>query len=154
LGFFKIYPDRDDIELPTRGTRHAAAYDLQVFLPDGKSLVLSTPTLLSTGVGLNLTPLFRPEVELVPYALVLPRSSAPHRGYSVQVGLIDADYCRSGNEIRVWVLPHALTLINPGDKIAQLLIYGGHVPDSFNVWGLPNDFFDSDRQGGFGSTGR
>jgi dUTP pyrophosphatase len=136
--------------IPTYATRGAAAVDLiaainePIFLMRGGKSVL-----IPTGISIHIkNPNF--------CAVILPRSGLGHKNGLVLgngVGLIDSDY-----QGEIMVSAHARlngdmagVEINPGDRIAQLMllpvIHASFVPVS--------EFTDESQrgEGGFGSTG-
>lgn len=126
--------------LPTRGSAHAAGLDLYttqeaVFEIDGQ---VGT---LSTGVAVEI-----PEGY---YGRIAPRSSlAARHGVTIWGGVIDADY---RGEIKVMVQVKWPWRVNPGDRIAQLIIEKIETPEP--VW--DKELEETARgAGGFGSTGK
>ncbi|HVU82459.1 MAG TPA: dUTP diphosphatase, partial [Rhodanobacteraceae bacterium] len=85
-------------------------------------------------------------------ALILPRSGLGHKHGLVLgnlTGLIDADY-QGPLMISCWNRGRAPFTIQPGDRIAQLLV----TPVARVAWRVVEDFAASTRgAGGFGSTG-
>jgi dUTP pyrophosphatase len=104
------------------------------------------------------------EVALVPTGLVIEvpegmflgifaRSSTPlKRGLMIAngVGVIDADYCGPGDEVKVQVLnfTQSPVRLKAGDRIAQGLL----LPITRVEWNEV-DTIDRETRGGFGSTG-
>lgn len=75
--------------------------------------------------------------------LLLGRSSTTLRGLVIHPGVIDPDF---SGEVKILVSsPRGITIINPGDRIAQLLILPSH-HDRYKSTGRLRD-------GGLGSTG-
>jgi len=85
-------------------------------------------------------------------ALILPRSGLGHKHGLVLgnlTGLIDADY-QGPLMISCWNRSSVAFTIQPGDRIAQLLV----TPVARVVWRVVEEFAPSERgSGGFGSTG-
>ena len=85
-------------------------------------------------------------------ALILPRSGLGHKHGLVLgnlTGLIDADY-QGPLMISCWNRGNVAFTIQPGDRIAQLLV----TPVARVVWRVVEEFAPSERgAGGFGSTG-
>ena len=85
-------------------------------------------------------------------AIILPRSGLGHKHGIVLgnlVGLIDSDY-QGELKISCWNRSKDSFLINPGDRIAQLIF----VPVIQVQFQTVEDFVTSDRSdGGFGSSG-
>jgi len=132
--------------LPERGTEGAAGVDLRACLDEALELGPGACQLIGTGLALHLE-----DPGLA--AVILPRSGLGHRHGIVLgnlVGLIDSDY---QGEIMVscWNRGHESFRIEPGDRIAQLVVVPV-VPVDFDVV----DSFDESRRGagGFGHTGR
>jgi len=86
-------------------------------------------------------------------AVILPRSGLGHKNGIVLgnlVGLIDADY-QGPLMLSVWNRSQAAFTIQPGDRLAQLVL----VPIVRAELNLVDEFVASDRgAGGFGHTGR
>lgn len=85
-------------------------------------------------------------------AMILPRSGLGHKHGLVLgnlVGLIDADY-QGGLKVSLWNRSQNAYTIEPGDRIAQLVI----VPIVQATWQIVEQFKRTDRaDGGFGHTG-
>ena len=130
--------------LPTRAYEHDAGFDL--YAVEELTLAPGARAAVRTGIAIEL-----PRRHA---GLVLPRSGlAAQHGISVvnAPGLIDEGY---RGEVRVLLLntdretPFA---INPGDRIAQLILVRVEVPEVEEVAALDT----SERaEGGFGSSGR
>lgn len=129
-----------DATLPTRGSPHAAGYDLYAPLPvliptGGRQLVL-------TGIALAIPPGH--------YGRIAPRSGhALKLGLHILAGVIDEDY---RGEIAVLALNtgHEPVRLPAGAKIAQLILERISTPEVVEVHALPT----TDRgEAGFGSTG-
>lgn len=76
--------------------------------------------------------------------LLLGRGSSTLKGLIVHPGVIDPDFT---GQIKALVSsPKGITVISPGDRIAQMLI----LPSRHSLWPSENT---NKRQGGFGSTG-
>lgn len=125
---------------PTRGSAHAVGYDLcacdhETLMPGQRSLIL-------TGIAVAI-----PEGC---YGRVAPRSGLANRfGADVLAGVIDPDY---RGEVGVILINHGARdiIINPGDRIAQLILERCEVVQVVEV----SDLDSTDRgAGGFGSTG-
>mgnify|MGYP001047290350 CR=1 FL=1 len=135
----------DDIPLPAYATDGSAAMDLRA-APD--ATVVITPgdsTLIPTGLAIHVA-------DPGWCALILPRSGLGHKHGLVLgnlTGLIDADY-QGPLMISCWNRGNAPFTIQPGDRIAQLLV----VPVARVMWRVVDEFAPSERgTGGFGSTG-
>lgn len=131
--------------LPTVATAGAAGLDLTAFIDEPLVLAPGERRLVPTGISIAL-----PGPHLV--GLVFARSGLASRvGIQLAngVGVIDSDY---RGEIQV-ALQHAGSepyVVNPGDRIAQLVI----VPVVAVAWNEVEELSRSERgEGGFGSTG-
>ena len=86
-------------------------------------------------------------------AMILPRSGLGHKHGIVLgnlVGLIDSDY-QGEIFVSLWNRGHEVFLLNPLDRIAQLVV----VPVLQVAFNIVEDFEESHRgTGGFGSTGK
>ena len=84
--------------------------------------------------------------------MILPRSGLGSKGLVIGnlVGLIDSDY-QGELTITAWNRSNAAMTINPGDRIAQLII----VPILHAEFDVVEDFHKSTARGtgGYGSTG-
>lgn len=124
--------------LPTRGSPGAAGLDLYAdgYADAGPGDVVS----IATGISVAI-----PEGYV---GLVWPRSGlAFKRGVQVLAGVVDADY---RGEVRVLLTAQAPMQINPGDRIAQLLIQPVEMVTAEEAETLPETVRG---HGGFGSTG-
>lgn len=128
-------------KVPTRGTQFSAGADLyaveQQVIPPGAQAVIPT------GICIELLEFY--------YGQIAPRSGlAVKYGIMVMAGIIDADY---RGEIKVVLYnsdKKAHFIVNPGDRIAQLIIKRQYAFD-FKVVDELSDTVRAD--GGFGSTG-
>jgi dUTP pyrophosphatase len=132
--------------LPTYATAGSAGLDLRAVLDAPLPLAPGATTLVPTGLAIH--------VEDPGYAaLVLPRSGLGHKHGIVLgnlVGLIDSDY-QGQLMVSVWNRGQAAFTIEPGERIAQLVI----VPVAQVQLNVVEDFTASERGGGgFGSSGR
>lgn len=164
----KLHPDAT---LPTRSTTHAAALDVSACLADERHVKFWSPGASQVveiageapsrdGV-LTLAP---GERALIPTGLSMtaghghcvkayPRSSSIKTGLTLinAVGLIDADYA---GEVMLTVINHsnATQTIRHGDRLAQIQVEPVLPVDVQECDELPA--VESNRTGGFGSTGR
>lgn len=137
LEFLRLSPNAI---LPTRGSAASAGLDIY----SSQHLVLKAGERfgVSTGIAVEIPPEH--------YGRVAPRSGiALNRGIDVMAGVIDSDY-RGEVKCLLVNLGTEPFEINPGDRIAQLIIERIAILEP--VWG--EDLTDTVRSaGGFGSTG-
>ncbi len=136
--------------LPTYQSDMAAGIDLHACIDAPLSLAAQSPAqLISAGIALHIG-----DVSVA--ALIVPRSGLGHRHGLVVgnlVGVIDADYT-GPIMVSAWnrsAAGSAPVVINPGDRIAQMLF----VPVLRPVFEVVDDFATVTARGagGFGSTG-
>jgi len=130
--------------IPEVGTPGSAGVDLRACLDEPVTLAPDETILIGTGIAIHLEdPGF--------CAMILPRSGLGHRGLVLGnlVGLIDSDY-QGELKISIWNRGQAPQTIEPGDRIAQMVITPVIQPTFIEV----DDFESSARgEGGFGHTG-
>ncbi len=135
----------NEIPLPTYSTEGSAGMDLRVVLDEPLQLAPGETQLLDTGISIYLE-----DPHLA--AVLLPRSGLGHKHGIVLgnlVGLIDSDY-QGPLKISVWNRGNDHFTVNPGDRIAQLVI----VPVVQAQFEVVEEFAETDRgEGGFGSSG-
>ena len=135
-----------EIPLPERATTGSAGVDLRACLDAPLVLEPGACELIGTGLAIHLD-----DPGLA--AMLLPRSGLGHKHGIVLgnlVGLIDSDY-QGELKVSLWNRGEAAFRIEPGDRIAQLVVVPV-VPASFEV---VENFGASERgAGGFGHTGR
>lgn len=161
----QIHPDAT---LPARATQHSAAMDVSACLPDGAHVTIygawggHSPDYRTVTADSPLT-LMPGERALIPtgwkmccdpgYSIKLyPRSGlSVKRGLSLSnaVGVVDADY-RGEVCVALVNLDSAPQVIEHGDRLCQMMLERVE-PCELVVGKLPDT--DSDRNGGFGSTG-
>jgi dUTP pyrophosphatase len=132
---------------PVRATDNSAAYDLYSIYggnikPMGKSII-------KTGISVQIPTLSEP---FKVYGRIASRSGLSAKyGLEVGAGVIDADYDK---EICVILHNHSETeySYNPYERIAQLILEVHITPPIIEVDNL--DTVNSNRIGGFGSTGK
>lgn len=142
LTFQKTDNCPDCVQLPEYKTDLAAAFDLQAannatILPKSKAVI---------GTGLRV---------LIPenfYVRIESRSGLSAK-FSMEkgAGIIDADYC---DEWKVILYNHSDTTFHvvAGDRIAQAIV--APCIQAYLEWGqVPDKHPESNRNGGFGSTG-
>ena len=131
--------------LPAYATSASAAIDLRAALDDALHLAPGDAALVPSGLAIHIR-----DPRLC--ALVLPRSGLGHKHGIVLgngTGLIDADY-QGPLLISVWNRGVAGFSIEPGDRIAQLLL----LPIVRADLQVVDTFETSERgSGGFGHTG-
>jgi dUTP pyrophosphatase len=131
--------------LPAYATDASAGLDLRAAIESPLVLEPGDTALVPSGISLHLG-----DPQLC--AVVLPRSGLGHRHGIVLgngTGLIDADY-QGPLLISVWNRGHAAFTIEPGDRIAQLVV----LPVVRVSLQVVDTFADSARgAGGFGHTG-
>lgn len=135
----------DEWPLPAYATEASAGMDLRAALDAPLVLEPGDAALVPSGIALYLG-----DPQLC--AVVLPRSGLGHRHGIVLgngTGLIDADY-QGPLLISVWNRGHEAFTIQPGDRIAQVLV----LPVVRVSLQVVDTFADSARgTGGFGHTG-
>ncbi|MDX9687748.1 MULTISPECIES: dUTP diphosphatase [Halopseudomonas] len=131
--------------LPTYATEGSAGLDLRAMLDAPLILEPGQTHLLPTGLAIHIA-----DPGLA--AMILPRSGLGHKHGIVLgnlVGLIDSDY-QGELMVSVWNRGHASFTIEPGERIAQLVL----VPVVQARLEVVDAFDDSQRgAGGFGHTG-
>ena len=135
----------DEWPLPAYATEASAGMDLRAALDAPLVLEPGDAALVPSGIALRLG-----DPQLC--AVVLPRSGLGHRHGIVLgngTGLIDADY-QGPLLISVWNRGHEAFTIQPGDRIAQVMV----LPVVRVSLQVVDTFADSARgTGGFGHTG-
>ena len=135
----------DEWPLPAYATEASAGLDLRAALEAPLVLGPGETALLPSGIAIHLA-----DPHLC--AVVLPRSGLGHRHGIVLgngTGLIDADY-QGPLLISVWNRGHEAFTIQPGDRIAQVMV----LPVVRVSLQVVDTFADSARgTGGFGHTG-
>lgn len=143
----KILDERIRDNMPAYGTPGSAGLDLRAAITASLRLEPGQVELIHTGLSLHLgDPGFA--------AMILPRSGLGHKQGLVLgnlVGLIDSDY-QGPLMVSAWNRGQAPVIINPMDRIAQLVI----VPVVQAQFTIVEEFgAGTDRgAGGFGSTGK
>lgn len=135
----------DSWPLPTYATEASAGMDLRAAIEAPLTLEPGDAALLPSGIAIHVA-----DPGLC--AVVLPRSGLGHRHGIVLgngTGLIDADY-QGPLLISVWNRGRDAFTIEPGDRIAQLVV----LPIARVTLQVVDTFIDSARgTGGFGHTG-
>jgi dUTP pyrophosphatase len=129
-------------KLPTQGTSQSAGYDLYAF----ENINIEPNTLEKVRTGIFIT------CPKNTYGRIAPRSGLAYKNWiNVMAGVIDRDYT---HEIMVLLFNHGKDTftINKGDRIAQIIFEKICNPE-FNILSEETKLDDTDRKGGFGSTG-
>jgi dUTP pyrophosphatase len=135
-----------DYPLPQYATEGSAGVDLRAMLETPIELKPGDTHLVPSGIAVYLAdPGYA--------AIVLPRSGLGHKHGIVLgnlVGLIDSDY-QGQLFVSVWNRGQTSFVINPGERIAQLVV----VPVAQVQFEVVEAFTATQRgEGGFGSSGR
>jgi dUTP pyrophosphatase len=134
-----------EIPLPQHATPGSAGMDLRACIDAPLSLAPGAAELIPTGISIYIA-----DPRLA--AVLLPRSGLGHKNGIVLgnlVGLIDSDY-QGPLMVSVWNRSSASFVINPGDRIAQMVF----VPVVQVGFEVVEDFSATARgAGGFGSSG-
>tara|TARA_R100001463_G_scaffold124447_1_gene181407 strand:- start:761 stop:1222 length:462 start_codon:yes stop_codon:yes gene_type:complete len=142
LGCYKL---KENAKLPTKGSHHAACYDL--YSCSDAPIVIDPKERMLIPIGLVLD---------IPHgfsARIHTRSGMAAKkgiGLSVSQGIIDSDYVE---EVFVPMVNNTNKSfsIHPGDRIAQLELVREIVADVYETQERPEQ--KTNRDGGFGSTG-
>lgn len=134
-----------EFPLPAYATSGSAGLDLRACLTAPLCLQPGQTELVSTGMSIHLAdPGYA--------AMILPRSGLGHKNGIVLgnlVGLIDSDY-QGPLMVSVWNRSNDHFTLNPGDRLAQLII----VPVVQATFEVVENFGASERgEGGFGHSG-
>jgi deoxyuridine 5'-triphosphate nucleotidohydrolase len=132
-----FYPES---KVPTQSKRGDAGYDLYCCEAKPVTLYPNERYAFSTGVGMS--------IPLGYYGRIAGRSGLAIKGIDVLGGIIDHGY--TGLIKAILINDGPALIINPGDRIAQLIIEACH-----SVTFVPVDYLDDTERGvgGFGSTG-
>ncbi|KAI9485930.1 MAG: dUTPase-like protein [Benjaminiella poitrasii] len=127
-------------KLPTRGSEHAAGYDLycahDIVIPAQGKAIVATDISLAIPVG--------------HYGRVAPRSGLASKHHlDTGAGVIDADY-RGPLGVLIFNFSQTDYTVSRGDRIAQLIIEKISTPEVVEVDSLDESVRGA---GGFGSTG-
>lgn len=135
-----------EFPMPRYATDGSAGMDLYACLDEHLHVAPGETHLVPTGIAIHLD-----DPHLA--AMILPRSGLGHKHGIVLgnlVGLIDSDY-QGQIFISVWNRGQQQFTIEPGDRIAQMII----VPVALANFKVVPEFTPSQRgEGGFGHTGR
>lgn len=135
-----------DIPLPEYATAGSAGMDLRACIDAPMNIAAGQTELIGTGIAMYIgDPGYA--------ATLLPRSGLGHKHGIVLgnlVGLIDSDY-QGELKVSVWNRSDKDYLIEPGDRIAQLVV----VPVVQAQLKVVDEFATSERgEGGFGHSGK
>lgn len=134
----------DNAKTPTRGSEYAAGYDLYADIDTSVTILPHETVKIGTGIAI--------ELDKGTFGAIFARSGiATKKGLrpSNCVGVVDSDY---RNEVIVALHndSNLTRFINPGDRIAQLVVLP-FVEVDFNI---VDELSETQRGGGgFGSTG-
>ena len=130
---------------PAYATPGSAGMDLQAFLESPVTINPMQALLIPTGISISLAPGYEAQIR--------PRSGLAAK-YGVTVlnapGTVDSDY---RGEVKVLLInlgpsPH---IINPGDRIAQMVVHSVEKVE----WEVTDTLDETERgDGGFGHTGK
>lgn len=134
-----------EFPLPQHATAGSAGMDLRACIDAPLTLGAGAAELIPTGISIYIA-----DPQLA--AVLLPRSGLGHKSGIVLgnlVGLIDSDY-QGPLMVSLWNRGAAHFVINPGDRIAQMVF----VPVARVEFDVVEDFSATARgAGGFGSSG-
>ena len=134
-----------EFPLPSHATAGSAGMDLRACIDAPFELAAGATSLVPTGISIYIE-------DPTLAAMLLPRSGLGHKSGIVLgnlVGLIDSDY-QGPLMISVWNRGSVAFTINPGDRIAQMVV----VPVVQVAFDVVEDFSLTKRgDGGFGSSG-
>lgn len=134
-----------EFPLPAYATEGSAGIDLRAMVEKPLTLEPGQTELLPTGMAIHIE-------DPALAAMILPRSGLGHKHGIVLgnlVGLIDSDY-QGQLMVSCWNRGHTTFTIEPGERIAQLVI----VPVVQAKLDIVESFEESDRgAGGFGHSG-
>jgi dUTP pyrophosphatase len=135
-----------EFPLPQYATQGSAGLDLRACNQDALTIEPGKVELIATGIAIHIA-----DQNLA--AVIIPRSGLGHKHGLVLgnlVGLIDSDY-QGQIMISCWNRSRESFTINPGDRIAQLVI----VPITRAEFEIVDEFVATDRGvGGFGHSGK
>ncbi|KAK9896876.1 dUTP diphosphatase [Cystobasidium minutum MCA 4210] len=138
---FLVQRTKEHAKLPTRGSSHAAGYDL--YAAEEKTVPARGKALISTGLIIAV-----PEGT---YGRVAPRSGLASKFMiDTGAGVIDEDY---RGEVFVLLFNHAETdyQVSVGDRVAQLVLERIATPEVTEVESMAETVRGA---GGFGSSGK
>ena len=141
----KVAKTEPHAKMPTKGSEHAAGWDL--YCLEDTIVSFRTSVKLRTGLRVAIPEGFEGQVRarssLGSKGLILPHS----------IGTIDADYRGELFVLMTWIGEGESYKVKSGERIAQLVI--APIPDVRFSEVDVGELGDTDRgEGGFGSTGR
>ena len=141
----KVAKTEPHAKMPTKGSEHAAGWDL--YCLEDTIVSFRTSVKLRTGLRVAIPEGFEGQVRarssLGSKGLILPHS----------IGTIDADYRGELFVLMTWIGEGESYKVKSGERIAQLVI--APIPDVQFAQVEVGDLGDTERgEGGFGSTGR
>lgn len=125
--------------VPTRGSREAAGYD--IYATEDKTLKPFSIEKIRTGICLQMPPGY--------FGQIYGRSGlAAKRGLLSVAGTIDSDY-RDEISVVLFNTSGEAQSIYRGNRIAQIVFHQHQIIS----WDITDELDETDRHGGFGSTG-
>lgn len=125
--------------VPTRGSREAAGYD--IYAAEDKTLKPFSIEKIRTGICLQMPPGY--------FGQIYGRSGiAAKRGLLSVAGTIDSDY-RDEISVVLFNTSGETQSIYRGNRIAQIVFHQHQIIS----WDITDELDETDRHGGFGSTG-
>lgn len=126
---------------PARATSGSAGFDLSSI--ENVTIPSHSRAAVSTGIAIQIPP--------GTYGRIAPRSGLAFKhGIDVFAGVIDSDYINLELKVILYNSGDRDFVIHTGDRIAQLILEKIETPDVALVLEMHNE---TDRTGGFGSTG-
>lgn len=133
---------REGARMPSRATESASGLDIYACL-DAPVTLGQRPTMVPTGIAIEVPPGFDAQFR--------PRSGLARHGVLATLGTLDADYRGEVLITMYTVAPGIVHVVEPGDRIAQLVI-GRLASVKLTV---VDELTETARgAGGHGSTGR
>ena len=141
----KLARMEDGAKMPTKGSQHAAGWDLYAL--ENTTVHFRSSTKLRTGIRVAIPIGFEGQVRarssLGSKGLILPHS----------IGTIDSDYRGELFVLMTWIGEGDFYEVKAGERIAQLVI--APIPELTICEVEPHELGETERgAGGFGSTGR
>lgn len=134
-----------NLPIPARATPGSAGFDLRAAITEPLTLCTLDRVRVPTGFAVQIPDGF--------VGLVCPRSGlASQHGVTVlnAPGIIDADYRGPLDVLLINLAYDEPFTIQRGDRIAQLVVVPAPLVDAIEV----DELDETERKGGFGSTGR